>query len=504
MQSEMDHASAGDLNIQELAELNVHVGDFLGESHEVISIIGEGGFGFVTMCRNSRSGDLEAIKISKNEPKIIQQTNKEIAILKRLQCLDPDMCHIVRWKEFFFHGENICLNFELLDESLFDFIVNREKGLSAAEARIVLHQTTTALCHLHSIGIIHADIKPDNVMMVNCGQQPMRVKLIDFGLAYPIGGEPGVSVQTIGYRAPEVVLDIPFNEAIDVWSLGVLAAEAVTVCNLYYAREDYDVLSLIIEYLGQPSDELLDLGKSTEHFFCQQSNSNQRWRFKTIDEFDGDTDRSDEIRSYSIDDIPNMMEEGPVVDVLLLVDLIKKALQLTPNDRPTPFEVLQHPFFVQSKDPQNCLQTDEVKQDLEEVKRPENMPDKVITITTSLTTADIHVEVNTQSDISSMATRSEEGSGKVPLIGAPADKQFCFSAIVQWLGDSVQHILPCLVSQTSDSDAEVGAEDTSPSVDNSTETPSSMPDLRESLSPLKILSESLETLGVALSCRRLE
>lgn len=503
MQSEMDHTSAGDVNFQELAELNVHVGDFLGDSHEVISIIGEGGFGFVTMCRNSKSGDLEAVKISKNEPKIIQQTNQEITILKRLQCLDPDMCHIVRWKEFFFHGENICLNFELLDESLFDFIVNREKGLSAAEAKIVLHQTTTALCHLHSIGIIHADIKPDNVMMVNCGQQTMRVKLIDFGLAYPIGGEPGVSVQTIGYRAPEVVLEIPFNEAIDVWSLGVLAAEAVTVCNLYYAREDYDVLSLIIEYLGQPSDELLDLGKSTEHFFCRQSNSNQRWRFKTIDEFDGDTDRSDEIRSYSIDDIPNMMEEGPVVDVLLLVDLIKKTLQLIPKDRPTPLEVLQHPFFVQSKDTQNCLQTDEVKQDLEEVERPENMPDKVITSTTSLTTADIQLEVNTQSDGSSMATRSEEGSGKVPLMGGPAEKQFCFSAIVQWLGDSVQHILPCLMSQTSDSDAEVGAEDTYQSVDSSTETTSSMPDLRES-SPLKILSEGLETLSAALSCLRHE
>lgn len=503
MQSEIEHTSAGDFNFKELAELNVHVGDFLGDSHEVISIIGEGGFGFVTMCRNLKSGDLEAIKISKNEAKIIQQTNQEITILKRLQCLDPDMCHIVHWKDFFFHGENICLNFELLDESLFDFIVNREKGLSAAEARIVLHQTTTALCHLHSIGIIHADIKPDNVMLVNCDQQPIRVKLIDFGLAYQIGGEPGVSVQTIGYRAPEVVLEIPFNESIDVWSLGVLAAEAVTVCNLYYAREDYDVLSLIVEYLGQPSDELLDLGKSTEHFFCRQINSKQRWRFKTVDEFNGDTDRSDEIRSYSIDDIPKMMEEGPVGDVLLLVDLIKKTLQLTPTDRPTPLEVLQHPFFIKSEDPQSCLPADEVKQDQEEAILPKNMPDNVITSSTFLTTADIQLEVNNQSDGSSMVTKSEESSSNVPLMGASPEKPFSFSTIVQWLGDSVQHILPCLNNQMSDSDAEAGADVTSQSVDSSTETSSSMPDLRES-SPLKILSEGLETISAALSCLRLE
>lgn len=498
----MDHTSAGDFNFQELAELNIHVGDFLGDSHEVISIIGEGGFSFVTMCRNSKSGDLEAVKISRNEPKIIQQTNQEITILRRLQCLDPDMCHIVRWKEFFFHGENICLNFELLDESLFDFIVNREKGLSTAEARTILHQTTTALCHLHSIGIIHADIKPDNVMMVNCGQQPLRVKLIDFGLAYPIGGEPGVSVQTIGYRAPEVVLEIPFHEAIDVWSLGVLAAEAVTVVNLYYAREDYDVLSLIIEYLGQPSDDLLDIGKSTENFFCRRSNSERRWRFKTLDEFDGDTDRSDEIRSYSIDDIPNMMEEGPAEDVLLLVDLIKKTLQLTPKDRPTPSEVLQHPFFVQSHTPQKCLLADEVKEYPEEAKICEDFPNTAVTLTTSLTTADIQLEVNTQSDGCSMATRSEEGSGKVPLVAADAENQLCFSGIVQWFGDSVQHILPCIYSQTSDSDVEAGAEDTSQSVDSSTETSSSLPDLRES-SPLKILSEGFEALSAALSRLRL-
>lgn len=492
----MDQTSASAINFQELAELNVHIGDILGDSHEVMSIIGEGGFGFVTKCRNVKSGDLEAVKISKNEPKIMQQTNQEITILRRLQFLDPDACHIVRWKEFFFHGENICLNFELLDESLFDYIVNREKGLSISEARTVLHQTTTALCHLHSIGIIHADIKPDNVMIVNCGQQPLSVKLIDFGLAYLIGGEPGVSVQTIGYRAPEVMLDMPFNEAIDIWSLGVLAAEAVTVCNLYYAREDYDILSLIIEYLGQPADELLDLGKSTEHFFCRQSNSKQRWRFKALDEFDGDTDRSEEIRSYSIDDIPNMMEEGHRTDVLLLVDLIKKTLQLVPKDRPTSLEALQHPFFSPAS--QKCLEMNEdmtiVRENSQEAAEPEDVPCQVDIPTAPPVTTDIHLEMSTQSS-DALAARSEEESSDVPLVADTANC-LCFSSVVRWIGDNLHHIVSCFYSRTSYMNVEAAPENI-PQLVDSLEMSGSIPDLRES-SPLKTLSEGLEALGAAL------
>lgn len=143
----------------------------------------------------------------------------------------------------FFHNDNICLNFELLDQTLYGYIADREKGLCMSDLRLIIHQLTTALYHLCSVGIVHADLKLDNVMVVDRRKQPLKVKLVDFGLAYVTSGKPGMSVQTIGYRTPEVMLDIPFNEAIDMWSLGVIAAELATGYALYNAEQDYDMLT---------------------------------------------------------------------------------------------------------------------------------------------------------------------------------------------------------------------------------------------------------------------
>lgn len=68
------------------------------------------------------------------------------------------------------------------------------------------------------------------------------------------------------------MLDIPFNEAIDIWSLGVTAAEL--------RNDEHDVLSMIRDIGGQPSDNLLDCGKWTPYCFHKQSN----WRLKTHEE----------------------------------------------------------------------------------------------------------------------------------------------------------------------------------------------------------------------------
>uniref|UniRef100_A0A8C4EQ99 Protein kinase domain-containing protein n=1 Tax=Dicentrarchus labrax TaxID=13489 RepID=A0A8C4EQ99_DICLA len=268
----------------------------LAECHKVESFLGEGGFGFVTKCHNLVTDEMEAIKVNKNLPSVFHQARAEIAILKRLQCLDPDTSNIVKWNGYFFDRDHICLNFELLDQSLYSYMVGRDfRGLSMAELRPILFQLATTLSHLRSMDIVHADLKPDNVMIVDSKKQPLKVKLIDFGLARPVSAvEPGVCVQTTWYRAPEVMLHLPFDEAIDMWSLGLVAAELATGSPLYPGDTDYDVLRFILETQGQPAD---------------------------------DVDHQTEQR--------------------LLVDLIKRMLELDPEQRIKPLEVLQHPFFAQ-------------------------------------------------------------------------------------------------------------------------------------------------------------
>lgn len=64
-----------------------------------------------------------------------------------------------------------------------------------------LLQLLVALKTLWKVGVLHTDIKPDNVMLVNSKDQPLRIKLIDFGLAILISkANPGMVTQPIGYR----------------------------------------------------------------------------------------------------------------------------------------------------------------------------------------------------------------------------------------------------------------------------------------------------------------
>uniref|UniRef100_A0A3P9B3J8 Protein kinase domain-containing protein n=1 Tax=Maylandia zebra TaxID=106582 RepID=A0A3P9B3J8_9CICH len=195
-------------------ELGISKGTILGDHHMVEAFLGEGSFGVVTKCRDTKKNQTVAIKVNKSNPEILLQAKLEIFILEQLRRLDPDRCNIVEWNGYFLDGERICLNFELLDQSLSDYIGDRNnQGLPMREIRPILHQLTNALFHLGSVGIVHADLKPVNIMVVNRSESQVRVKLIDFGIACNTSAViPGDCVGTIGYCAPEIMLDYRSKE----------------------------------------------------------------------------------------------------------------------------------------------------------------------------------------------------------------------------------------------------------------------------------------------------
>uniref|UniRef100_A0AAZ1XIC6 Protein kinase domain-containing protein n=1 Tax=Oreochromis aureus TaxID=47969 RepID=A0AAZ1XIC6_OREAU len=274
-----------------------------------MAFLGEGGFGVVTKCRNTKNNQTVAIKVNKSDPEILQQAKQEIFILEQLRRLDPDRCNIVEWNGYFLDGERICLNFELLDQSLWDYIGDRNnQGLPIRELRPILHQIANALFYLGSVGIVHADLKPANIMVVNRHESPVKVKLIDFGIACNTSAViTGGTVGTIGYCAPEIMLGTPYDEAIDMWSLGLVAVELATGVPLYPGEDDYDVLKFIIETQGQLPDHLLESdyqSKETRYIKLKRPENGQP----------------------------------------LFVRLIKQMLALDANQRITPLEVLKHPF----------------------------------------------------------------------------------------------------------------------------------------------------------------
>uniref|UniRef100_A0AAQ4NR15 Protein kinase domain-containing protein n=1 Tax=Gasterosteus aculeatus aculeatus TaxID=481459 RepID=A0AAQ4NR15_GASAC len=98
------------------------------------------------------------------------------------------------------------------------------------------------------IGILHADLKLDNVMLVNHQDEPFRVKLIDFGLAMPASeAREGMIAQPIAYQAPEVSLGLPISEAIDMWSLGCALASLFLYQDIFIGESLYDVMNTVFE-----------------------------------------------------------------------------------------------------------------------------------------------------------------------------------------------------------------------------------------------------------------
>uniref|UniRef100_A0A3Q4I0D6 Protein kinase domain-containing protein n=1 Tax=Neolamprologus brichardi TaxID=32507 RepID=A0A3Q4I0D6_NEOBR len=146
-------------------ELEIVKGSILGNHYKVEAFLGEGGFGIVAKCCDTMTNRAVAIKVNKSDPDILQQAKLEIFILEQLRRLDPDAANIVKWNGFFHDGERVCLKFELLDQCLWEYIGDRKnQGLPISEVRPILGQLTNALSHLGSVGIVHADLKPGNIM----------------------------------------------------------------------------------------------------------------------------------------------------------------------------------------------------------------------------------------------------------------------------------------------------------------------------------------------------
>uniref|UniRef100_A0A3Q2Q2B2 Homeodomain-interacting protein kinase 2-like n=1 Tax=Fundulus heteroclitus TaxID=8078 RepID=A0A3Q2Q2B2_FUNHE len=205
--------------------------------------------------------EIRAIKILKPKP---NAGKAEIKALKAMRKLDADKNNLIKFYEGFNYKGHTCLVFEYLNESLFDFFVHRKLfPLHVSEIRVIAQQLLVALDALKSIGLVHCDIKPDNIMLVNHESQPFKVKLIDFGNAMKTSTLEMVKrIQALGYRAPEVVLGLPLDEAVDTWSLGCVLALVFIGRHMYPVLSEYEFIRVITQLHGLPEDEVLRRGSN--------------------------------------------------------------------------------------------------------------------------------------------------------------------------------------------------------------------------------------------------
>ncbi len=185
-------------------------------------LLGKGSFAEVRAAEHKLAKKNVAVKILKKThmtEKQVERARSEIETLKL--CQHPN---IMRLYEVFENSDNIYLVLEYLSGgSLYSFMKERHFTITESMARRFVHSIAHALHYMHTYGIIHRDIKPDNIVLAT-PTEDTDVKIVDFGLAQIL--EPNeLAVDPVGtlcYAAPEILVGNKYNKAVDMWSLGVL------------------------------------------------------------------------------------------------------------------------------------------------------------------------------------------------------------------------------------------------------------------------------------------
>ncbi|XP_078485658.1 dual specificity tyrosine-phosphorylation-regulated kinase 4-like [Ciona intestinalis] len=142
-------------------------------------------------------------------------------------------------------------------------------------------------------------------------------------------GCPGAYFQTRPYRAPEVILELPYDETVDMWSYGILLAELFLQQMPIFGENQTDQLAAIMEVFGFLPAKMVVRSRKVDVY-------RSALRYVTKSGFQ----RRPYRKPLSV-----ILRSAPA----LLVDLIRKCLQLDPANRITSKDALRHPFFIQSQ-----------------------------------------------------------------------------------------------------------------------------------------------------------
>ncbi|KAL1932924.1 hypothetical protein VTP01DRAFT_8602 [Rhizomucor pusillus] len=287
-------------------------------------VAGNGSFGVVYQAKLLRTGDEVAIK------KVLQDRrfkNRELQIMRSVS--HPN---IVSLKAYFYsHGDvkkdEVYLNLvlEYIPETVYRasrHYAKAKQSIPSLLVKLYTYQLLRSLAYIHSIGICHRDIKPQNLLL-----DPVTgiLKLCDFGSAKVlVPGEPNVSyICSRYYRAPELIFGATnYTVNIDIWSSGCVMAELMLCQPMFPGESGIDQLVEIIKVLGTPTKEqLLAMNPNyTEHRFPQ-------------------------IKPHPFSKIFKSRTPPEAIEFL------GQLLQYVPEKRLSAIDALAHPYFDELRNP---------------------------------------------------------------------------------------------------------------------------------------------------------
>ncbi|CAA0834401.1 Protein kinase superfamily protein [Striga hermonthica] len=308
-----------------------HVEEFLGST----------GFSRVVQAHDLCTGIDVCLKIINNNKDFLDQSLDEIKILKFVNYRDPaDERHILRLYNYFYHQEHLFIVTELLYANLYEFQkYNRESGdelyfFTLRNLQVITRQVLEALAYLNDWGIIHCDLKPENILIKS--YKTCEIKVIDFGSSCLETDDLSLYVQSRSYRAPEVMLGLPYDHKIDLWSVGCILTELYSGEVLFPNEPVGMLLARMIGMLGPIDTNMLRNGRDTHKYFTEEYDLYQ------INE---DTKQVE----YIIANQTSLKDHLQISDYIFL-DFLTHLLEINPTRRATAREALDHPWLSCSYD----------------------------------------------------------------------------------------------------------------------------------------------------------
>jgi len=291
-----------------------------------------------------------AIKIIRCQESMYKAGLKEVQMLNKLKQADPDdKKHVVRLERTFEHRGHLCLVFESLSMNLRDVVkrFGKDVGLNIRAVRVYAKQLFLALNLLKKCNIMHADIKPDNILV---NEQKTVLKLCDLGSASD-ASESDITPYLVSrfYRAPEIILGAPYDPALDVWSIGCTLYELYTGKILLPGRSNNHMLLLMMELRGRFNTKMIKKAQFGDVYFDEMG------AFVSIDRdrvTGADVVRhvhiskpSRDLRTRLMPPASAKLQDEEVKVITSFIDLLDKCLALDPSRRITPKDALNHSFL---------------------------------------------------------------------------------------------------------------------------------------------------------------
>ncbi|CAP61201.1 uncharacterized protein PODANS_3_1560 [Podospora anserina S mat+] len=251
----------------------IRPGELLDGRYQVLTTLGRGMFSGVARAVDVTNKQVVAIKIMRNNDALRKGGFTEIAILQKLNAADPDnKKHLVRFERSFEYKGHLCMAFENLSMNLREVLkkFGNNVGINLNATRIYASQIFIALGHMRKCSIIHADLKPDNILV---NEARNVLKICDLGTAIDRSDAATASTEITPYlvsrfyRAPEIILGMPYDYAVDMWSIGCTLYELYTGKILFTGDSNNQMLKNIMEIRGKLSAKMYRRGQlSSIHF----------------------------------------------------------------------------------------------------------------------------------------------------------------------------------------------------------------------------------------------